>query len=195
MWNHPLIQISTVYAYGNMSLKRAWMLKINYRCTKPNVISLGIILLLAPLDFSHREKATVANTVRLKTQNDNNISAINIYFKKSKCLKNVKQQIKVRAKSDVISGFYWRQSEAVALEMRMDSDSDELILRQRWTLISSKWLEASGYPLKSVALFIKSHPFMPVSTGLYALSVVKKRHSWCKNKPIITEEGYKYILI
>lgn len=82
------------------------MLKINYRSTKPNVISLGIILLLAPLDFSHREKATVANTVRLKTQNDNNISAINIYFKKSKCLKNVKQQIKVRAKSDVISGFY-----------------------------------------------------------------------------------------
>lgn len=80
------------------------MLKINYRRTKPNVISLGIILLLVPLDFSHREKATVANTVRLKAQNEN-ISAINIYFKKSKCLKNVKQQ-KVRAKSDVISGFY-----------------------------------------------------------------------------------------
>lgn len=66
------------------------MLKINYRCTKPNVISLGIILLLVPLDFSHREKATVANTVRLKTQNDENISAINIYLKKIKMLKKCK---------------------------------------------------------------------------------------------------------
>lgn len=67
---------------------------------KTKCYQLGYHFIVSAIRFL-REKATVANTVRLKTQNDENISAINIYFKKSKCLKNVKQQIKVRAKSDL----------------------------------------------------------------------------------------------